>query len=138
MTGFFYGRIIGGRNLKKKNKVITILLGICCVLAVVSVVEYTMLKYQKGRMEQTKTNFKVTEWLGNKANTTEYKDGVSAHGALSVDGVDLVDKDGKPFQLKGVSSHGILWYPDFAGCLSIAETKKHGANVFRITPRRFS
>lgn len=118
--------------MKKKNKGIAILLGICCVLGVVCVVEYTMLKYEKGHMGQTGENSKATEWVGNKGNTADFTDGVSKHGALSVDGVDLVDKDGKPFQLKGVSSHGILWYPDFAGCLPVAETKKYGANVFRI------
>ena len=38
---------------------------------------------------------------------------VSAHGQLSVSGTQLVDKDGKPYQLRGMSTHGITWFPDF-------------------------
>ncbi len=39
---------------------------------------------------------------------------VSVHGQLSVKGTDLVDKNGKPVQLRGVSTHGIQWFPAFA------------------------
>ena len=35
------------------------------------------------------------------------------HGKLSVDGVNLVDKNGDKYQLKGVSTHGIAWFPDY-------------------------
>lgn len=35
------------------------------------------------------------------------------HGKLRVDGVDLVDASGKKYQLKGVSTHGIAWFPDY-------------------------
>ncbi len=38
---------------------------------------------------------------------------VSLHGQLSVKGTQLVDKDGKSYQLKGMSTHGIGWFPDF-------------------------
>lgn len=38
---------------------------------------------------------------------------VSEHGTLSVKGTQLVDKDGKPFQLLGMSTHGIQWFPSF-------------------------
>ncbi len=39
---------------------------------------------------------------------------VSVHGQLSVKGTDLVDKNGDPVQLRGVSTHGIQWFPAFA------------------------
>ncbi len=39
---------------------------------------------------------------------------VSEHGQLSVKGTDLVDKNGSPIQLRGVSTHGIQWFPQFA------------------------
>ncbi|MDE6024583.1 MAG: cellulase family glycosylhydrolase [Lachnospiraceae bacterium] len=35
------------------------------------------------------------------------------HGKLSVKGTDIVDKNGKKYQLKGVSTHGIAWFPDY-------------------------
>lgn len=38
---------------------------------------------------------------------------VSQHGALSVNGSQLVDKNGKSYQLRGMSTHGIGWFPDF-------------------------
>ena len=39
---------------------------------------------------------------------------VSDHGRLSVKGTDLVDESGEPMQLRGVSTHGIQWFPQFA------------------------
>ena len=38
---------------------------------------------------------------------------VSLHGALSVQDGKLVDKNGEPFQLYGMSTHGIAWFPQF-------------------------
>lgn len=38
---------------------------------------------------------------------------VSEHGTLSVKGTQLVDKNGNPFQLLGMSTHGIQWFPSF-------------------------
>lgn len=38
---------------------------------------------------------------------------VATHGQLSVKGTQLVDKNGDGYQLKGMSTHGIGWFPDF-------------------------
>ncbi len=38
---------------------------------------------------------------------------VKDHGKLSVKGAQLVDKNGNNFQLKGMSTHGLSWFPDF-------------------------
>ena len=38
---------------------------------------------------------------------------VSEHGALSVSGSSLVDANGSAVQLKGVSTHGIAWFPEY-------------------------
>lgn len=35
------------------------------------------------------------------------------HGALKVDGASLVDQNGNPIQLYGMSTHGIAWFPQF-------------------------
>ena len=37
----------------------------------------------------------------------------SVNGKLSVEGSRLVDASGKPVQLRGVSTHGLTWYPEF-------------------------
>lgn len=62
----------------------------------------------------------------------EPKDGVLYHGQLKVEGTDLVDCNGEKFQLRGISSHGILWYPEYSNYRAIRTTKQFGANVFRI------
>jgi cellulose synthase (UDP-forming) len=45
------------------------------------------------------------------------KEGVTARpsvdGQLSVEGTDIVNEKGEVVQLKGVSLHGITWFPDF-------------------------
>lgn len=47
------------------------------------------------------------------ANENENTTPVSLHGALSVQGPDLVDKNGEKFQLYGMSTHGIAWFPQY-------------------------
>ena len=37
---------------------------------------------------------------------------VSQHGQLSVKGANIVDKNGKVFKIKGMSTHGIMWSDD--------------------------
>ncbi len=37
----------------------------------------------------------------------------SVNGRLHVDGTQLVDASGNAVQLRGVSTHGLTWYPDF-------------------------
>ena len=55
------------------------------------------------------------------------------HGALSVKGVDLVDESGKLYQLKGVSTHGIAWFPDYVNEESFRTFRdKWGANLIRL------
>lgn len=39
---------------------------------------------------------------------------VSECGQLLVKGADLVDRDGNPVQLRGISTHGIQWFPQYA------------------------
>lgn len=38
---------------------------------------------------------------------------VAVHGQLSVNGAQLVDQNGNAYQLRGMSTHGITWFPDF-------------------------
>lgn len=38
---------------------------------------------------------------------------VSQHGRLSVKSGQLVDKNGKGYQLRGMSTHGLTWFPEF-------------------------
>lgn len=54
-------------------------------------------------------------------------------GALHVDGTQLVDEQGRPVQLRGISTHGLQWFPRYVneGCFKeLHEDWK--ANVIRL------
>jgi Endoglucanase len=59
------------------------------------------------------------------------ENGVSVHGALKVVGTKLVNTHGVPVQLRGMSSHGLHWYPEYTNITALLDLKKLGANVFR-------
>lgn len=55
------------------------------------------------------------------------------HGALKVDGTNVVDANGDVFQIAGVSTHGLAWFPDYVNrdaFLSIRDD--WGANTVRL------
>ncbi|MCR4999979.1 MAG: cellulase family glycosylhydrolase [Lachnospiraceae bacterium] len=55
------------------------------------------------------------------------------YGALSVKGTKLVDKTGHPVQLKGVSTHGLQWYPEYVNEDAIKTLHEDWkANVLRL------
>lgn len=66
------------------------------------------------------------------AELNKKKGGVQEHGRLSVKGELLCDQNGKPIVLRGLSSHGIAWYPEYTNYRSLQTLKDYGANVFRI------
>ena len=68
-----------------------------------------------------------------KADDKDGSTPVGIHGKLSVNGVDIVDKDGKKFQLKGVSTHGLAWFPDYVNKDAFKSIRDDwGANLIRL------
>lgn len=57
---------------------------------------------------------------------------VSANGRLSVKGTKLVNEKGKTFVIKGVSTHGLSWYPQYVNKKSFQTLKKKGVNTIRL------
>ncbi len=58
---------------------------------------------------------------------------VSNHGKLSLDGTGLVDSKGNPFQLKGVSTHGIAWFPQYVNKEAFKTLRDEwGVNTIRL------
>lgn len=53
-------------------------------------------------------------------------------GALTVRDGRLTDLAGNPVQLRGMSTHGIAWFPQFAGTEAFSFVKKSGGNTVRI------
>ncbi len=66
------------------------------------------------------------------ATASAGENGVSVHGALRVDGTQLVNARGEPLQLRGMSSHGLQWYPEYINCRALYHLKWRGANLFRL------
>lgn len=64
--------------------------------------------------------------------TTPQTDGHVNNGWLQVKNGQLHNAAGEPFQLRGMSSHGLAWFPEYTGINAIATTKSYGANLFRI------
>ncbi len=77
----------------------------------------------------------TTEADNNSNNTAQKEDNTAKkpepesgtpfenHGKLSVKGTDIVDEKGVMYQLKGVSTHGLAWFPDYVN--------KEGFKTFR-------
>lgn len=63
--------------------------------------------------------------------TPAAKGGVSENGWLQVRGNQLCNEKGEAVVLRGMSSHGLQWYGQYAGRQSIANIAGLGANVFR-------
>ncbi len=57
--------------------------------------------------------------------------GVSENGALCVKGSQLCNEDGEPVVLRGMSSHGLQWFPQFVSNDYIKAVGDRGANVMR-------
>ena len=58
--------------------------------------------------------------------------GVAAHGQLRVEKTSIIDEHGKNTVLRGMSSHGITWYPRYLNGGAMETLRSYGANVFRI------
>ena len=56
----------------------------------------------------------------------------SQHGMLSVSGTTLTDEHGAVFQLHGVSTHGIGWFPQYVNEDTFAELESWGVNAVRL------
>lgn len=69
---------------------------------------------------------------GCAGQAEECTDAVAAHGQLKVTEGRLEDCEGEPFQLRGLSTHGIAWYPQYINAGAFASVKEAGGNVIRI------
>lgn len=56
----------------------------------------------------------------------------SQHGKLSVNATTLTDEHGAVFQLQGVSTHGIGWFPQYVNEDTFAELESWGVNAVRL------
>ena len=77
-----------------------------------------------GQTEETVPSAPVTPVSGTP---------VEIHGELSVRGSGLVDKNGNQFQLQGVSTHGIAWFPEYVNKAAFQTIRDEwGGNCIRL------
>lgn len=97
--------------------------------------EYAMGAAADSQSGGTEVSEKQTE-AATESKTTAKKDTsgtpVENHGALSVEGTDIVDKNGDIFQLRGVSTHGINWFPDYVNKEAFSSLAGYGVNAIRL------
>ena len=56
----------------------------------------------------------------------------SACGALSVSGTNLIDTTGSAVQLRGFSTHGLAWFPQYVNAHCFKQFSEWGANLARL------
>ena len=72
-----------------------------------------------------------TEKKGTEQN--KGKTPVDLHGALKVSGNKIVDQNGKNFQICGVSTHGLGWFPQYVNKEAMKSLRDDmGANTIRL------
>lgn len=75
----------------------------------------------------------VLTGCGNGAGSRDAEQTVSGGvPALHIESGKIVDANGRTVQLTGMSSHGMLWYPQYANANAMQTLKSRGANTFRI------
>ena len=99
--------------------------------------EYTMgassedLKQEEEAQTEDNTKEETTEATKVSEKDTSGTP-VANHGALSVKGTNIVDKNGEIFQLRGVSTHGINWFPEYVNKEAFSDLSEYGVNAIRL------
>lgn len=71
--------------------------------------------------------------VSNKPPKQENGTPLSNHGKLSLKGTDIVDENGDKYQLKGLSTHGIAWFPEYVNKDAFQTFRDDwGANLIRL------
>lgn len=84
-------------------------------------------KESTGKVNTNKENTGKTDGKKKENAVTGYC------GKLSVEGTNLTDKDGNIVQLRGMSTHGIGWFPEYVNYESFRTLRdEFGANVVRL------
>ncbi len=67
------------------------------------------------------------------SGTVSAKTPVAANGRLKVKGTKIVNAQGKTFQIKGVSTHGLSWFPQYASKAAFKDLRDNwGVNTIRL------
>ena len=124
--------------MKNKNKII--LFVIITIFVLILFLIFFILKNIKSTLNsqnlQSNDKTKIEENLVTNTNTNiSINDNtpVSTHGKLTVSGTKIIDEHGNTFSLKGVSSHGLAWFPEYINEDSFKSLRDNfGINTIRL------
>jgi endoglucanase len=108
------------------------------LLAIMLCLNLTLLSACASNDDAQKTDSKQVETEVKQQITDDKttQEDTDLNGATSmkllVQGTDLTDASGKPIQLKGISTHGLAWFPQYVNKDCFASFQKMGANVIRL------
>lgn len=100
--------------------IITIVLVLACAVIVKLIFDNNSLKTQNIGLNEKLKSLETTD------------NGVMANGKLKVVGNKLCNSKGEPIVLRGLSTHGIGWYPRYTNAAAMHTLKEYGANVIRL------
>lgn len=85
--------------------ILIIFIGVILILQNTNKYDEQEYNEENPQVEETKVPEKIEEDLP--------KTPIAKHGALRLQGTNIVDKNGDIFSLKGVSTHGVQWFPQY-------------------------
>lgn len=89
--------------------------------------------YEVEKEEPTTSTAEEKEKNKKEKKTPESGTPLENHGKLSINGTDIVDSKGEKYQLKGVSTHGLAWFPEYVNKDAFKTLRDDwGANLIRL------
>ena len=130
-------------KMKKRIMLVSVCILCFCLVACGKKEEQKEDAIQSNTEQNSKTELSDKQTDEDISNTEQEESGEkngdyvlarpSKNGALSVKGTQLVDEQGQVVQLRGISTHGIAWFPDFVNQDAVNQLGgEFGANLFRI------
>lgn len=90
-------------------------------------------EFQESESQESQQTPGTTEPEEQNSSESQAGFGEGPAGALSVKGTKLVDSEDNPVQLRGISTHGLAWFPDYINADCIRQLKEEwGMNVIRL------
>lgn len=117
--------------MKKRIAIIGVVIVLICVLFIINKLNLKT----GGDKEPEQHNEQLIEDEEKPEEKPEPQEDtpVAKHGQLKVNGTNIVDKNGENFQLKGVSTHGLQWYPQYVNQESFIYMRDEwGINAIRL------
>ena len=109
-----------------KNKIFIILSVVTGILLITSIVLAVSFYREMVLLREKAESASIT-------SQDDVFQGISENGRLKVIGTNLCNENGSPIQLKGMSTHGIAWYPTYTNAGALSTIKEYGANVVRLS-----